>query len=130
MQDIAIAFRSHMIQQDAIIAVFGDRVHIDDIPQNAVYPCVRIQVISDYPKRSLSGTGLGKALMQLNVVDPSRVVVGESGEVLRSVYDGFTGQIGEFKTRVAVVNVTSDWIENAKVYIRMVEVDVGYVREK
>jgi hypothetical protein len=119
-----------MIQQEEIFAVLGDRVHIDDLPQNAVYPCVRIQVISDYPKRTQSGSGLGRALMQLNVVDPSRVVVGETGEILRSVYEWYTGQIGEFKSRVKVVNVTSDWIENAKVYIRMVEVEVGYVREK
>lgn len=117
-----------MIIQDTIAAVFGDRVHIDDLPQNAVYPCVRIQVVSDYPIPNQSSQGLGRALLQLNVTSPSRVDAGRNAEVIRSVYEGYRGAMGEFTVRVLARNITSDWIENAKIYIRMVEVDIGYVR--
>jgi hypothetical protein len=119
-----------MISIPEINAVFGDRIHIDDVPQNAIYPCARMIVVSDYPRQTQSGTGSGKALLQLDVLSLSRVEVGSAGEVLRGVYDGYRGQIGEFTTRIFVKNLTSDWIENAKVYTRMVELEVGYVRQK
>jgi hypothetical protein len=129
MEDIAIALRTDMLAEPSVAEFFGDRIHIDDLPQNPVYPCIRVQVISDYPMHSQDGTGLGRALIQFNVVSPDRVEAGRMAEVLRSAYDGFRGKVGEFNARIFARNLTSDWIENAKVYIRMVEMDIGYVRQ-
>jgi len=128
MSDIAIAFRKDMIARSTLALVLGTGVHVDELPQNVVFPCVRIEVVSDYPKATNSGTGLGRATLQLNVIDNDRVTAGNVAELIRTTYDGYTGMIGEFKTRVLARNLTSDWIENAKLFVRMVEVDVGYVR--
>lgn len=65
---IGIDVRNHLLAAPAVVAVFGDRIFMQVLPQACVKPAAAITVVSDIPTNTLCGyAGLHNGRLQVDV---------------------------------------------------------------
>jgi hypothetical protein len=127
MDDIRISLRSNVLTYAAITDIIDNRFHLDKFPENIAMPCVRMKTVSDVPMTNRSSSGIGRIAFQLECYSEDTIEASQLAQVFRDIYDGYEGAIGNFNTRVLVKDVSGDWSSETRLFMRMIEMDIGYV---
>ena len=127
MEDLRVSLRLHAISREEINASINSRFHIDRLPETVTMPCIRLRTVNDTPMTNRSAKGLGRAVYQLEVYSEDTIEATQIALTLLDVYDGYQGAIGSFDTRILAQDIPGDWGPAERLFMRMVEMDVGYV---
>lgn len=127
--ELETSIRNFVILHPTTVPVFGERYHLNKLPDDIVYPCIRATTISDVPKYHQQGSGLGKALVQMDVLHEDKIACNSATETLYQVFDGYRGNMGVYRVRTFVKNVPSSWESNVRYFRRILEVEIGYAKE-
>lgn len=129
MADLESSLRTLVLQNADVVASIGNRFFWDNVPEGTSYPCVRAATISDRGTRTHSGTYGGKSLVQLDVWDDDKGGVNAAMEVIRAWLDNYSGGMGSsYNVTIQVSNVPGNWDGEARLYRRVMEVDILYFK--
>ena len=121
--------RTLTLQNPAVAALIGSRFHLDRIPDGATYPLIRSQIITDPFDRSHSGTHGGRARVQLDVYDDDQAAVNSAADALTAWLDNYKGGMGSYNVTIQVMNRPSFWEAEARLFRRVIEIDVLYFNQ-
>jgi len=127
MDDLRVSLRLHAISREEISGSIGSRFHIDRLPETVTMPCIRLRTVNDTPMTNRSAKGLGRAVYQLEAYSEDTMEATQIVLALLDVYDGYQGAIGSFDVRILARDIPGDWQPDPRLFMRMVEMDIGYV---
>jgi len=127
VEDIRLSLRTHALNYTAITDLISQRFHVDQLPENITMPCIRMKTVTDTPMNNRGSTGIGHIVFQLECYSEDTIAASQLAQALRDIYDGYSGAIGNFKARVLIQDVPGNWQPNERLFIRMIEMDIGYV---
>jgi len=127
MDDIRISVRTHSLLYSEITSIVNNRIHIDKLPENITMPCVLMKTVTDVPMTNRSAGNIGRITLQVECYSEDTIEASQLAKAFRDIYDGYDGYIVNHKTRVLVKDVPGDWQPDPRLFMRMVEMDIGYV---
>jgi hypothetical protein len=125
---IEIAFRKFFIANIALTPTFGDRYHLNKLPDTPQYPCVRETTITDAPKYHHQGVGPQKTTIQLDVIHTDKVSCNVAADKIIDTLSGYRGTVGDYRVRIFVKNVPSSWESELRYFRRILEMEIGYAK--
>lgn len=109
---IESSLRTYLLSKPAMIAVVGQRIHCNDLPQNCTFPAIAFQTISDIPDHHLRGAnGLSVARIQVNCYALTYEDAKLAAEALRLSTDGFCGTVGVHAVNPMTVEDQNDLLQ-------------------
>lgn len=127
MADLESSLRTLALQSPAVSTAFGVRFYWNKIPDGTSYPCARAQTISDIALDTHSNTWGGKALVQIDVFDDDKANCNTNAALIRSWLHRYNGALGaSYNATIQVRNAPSGWDDEARLFRRILEVDILY----
>jgi hypothetical protein len=120
------SLRTLTLQNAAVSAAIGTRYHIDRLPDNVTYPCVRAQTIADPSTRSHGGTFGGRALVQLDIYDDDPATRDTAATAIIGWLDNYRGALGSYNVTIQVRNRLPSWEPEARLFRALLEIEILY----
>lgn len=119
--------RALTLQNAAVVAAIGSRYHIDNLPDNVTYPCVRAVTVTDPPERTHGGTYGGRELVQLDVYGSTQSSRDTAADALIAWLDNYRGVMGDWNATIQVRNKPRSWEPESRLYRCMIELEILYL---
>jgi len=126
MADLESSFRAHVLQQSSITDLVSDRIYWNKVADNAVLPYVKLTTVTDNPSYHQQGESIGRSKVQLDIFDDDKGSCNSLTGIIRTALSGFRGAMGNYRVRLLVRNVNSDWEDSIRMFRRILEVEIGY----
>ncbi len=127
MADIESSLRTIVLQGTGIAAAFGNRFYWNQIPEGVTYPLIKAQTITDNAMDTHSNNWGGRTLVQLDVYDDDKANANSSSELIRAWLHRYRGTLGGKDATIKVRNVQSGFDTEARLFRRMLEVEILYI---
>lgn len=119
--------RTLALQNPAVVAAIGSRYHIDHIPDDADYPCVRAVTPADPHLRAHAGTYGGRETVQLDVYSDTQATRDSASDALVSWLDNYRGAMGNWNVTIQVRNKPRSWEPESRLFRCMIELEILYL---
>ena len=119
--------RTLTLQDTAVSGAIGTRYHIEHLPDNVTYPCVRAQTITDPSLRSHDDTYGGKEVVQLDVYSDKQSERDTAPDALVNYLDNYKGALGYSNVTIQVRNKPRSWEPDSRLYRCMLELTILYL---
>ena len=83
----------HLRDDPAVSALVGDRVYYQMRPDEAAYPCIVINTISDVPQRDLNGRSWTETRLQVTAMDTTEPGAEAVAKAIQDSLDGFSSAL-------------------------------------
>lgn len=120
--------RTLALTNNDVVAQIGARYHIDNLPDNVSYPCVRAVTITDPSHRTHAGTYGGTETVQLDVYGSTQATRDAAADALIEWLDNYTGSMGDWDVTIQVRNKPRSWEPEARLYRTMLELSILYLQ--
>lgn len=127
MADMETALRALVLQNAAIVAVFGQRYYIDRIPDNVTYPLMRAQTVNDAEQDTHENIWGTKAMIQLDIWDDDKAGCNTSAALVRNWLHRYHGGFATGNAIIKVRNAPSVPDPETKMFRRILEVSILYI---
>jgi hypothetical protein len=127
MADLETSLRNLTLQNPAVATAFGNRFYWNHVPDGITYPCIKAQTITDVSGDTHSSTWGGKSLVQLDVYDDDKSGCNTGAALVRYWLNRYNGGMGTNNVTIKVRNSTSLFDVDARLYRRMMEVEILYI---
>lgn len=118
--------RTLTLQNAAVTAQIGSRYHIDKLPDDVTFPCVRAQTIADPSLRSHNGTHGGRELVQVDVWGSTQTSRDAAADAIIAWLDNYSGVMGSYRATIQVRDKPRSWDAESRLYRCMIELDILY----
>lgn len=121
------SLRTLVLQNAAVVTAIGARYHVDNLPDEVTYPCVRAQTITDPSLRANSGTYGGREVVQLDVYSDVQSARDSASDAIISWLDNYRGAMGNWNVTILVRNKPRSWEAESRLYRCMIELEILYL---
>ncbi len=129
MAEVSYALRTFLLDDAAIAAAFVDRIAVDHIEDEAIYPFAIIKEVTDNLFYSHDGQGNGIWSGQIDVYDDEKIACDTNAALLKVVLSGYQGMMDTVKIgRCFVTNSRGEWSSDGRHFRRILEVKLGTER--
>jgi hypothetical protein len=119
--------RELTLTDSAVSTAIGERYHVDHLPDNVTYPCVRAQTITDPFLRSHDGTYGGVEVVQLDVYSNTQTTRDSAADAVIAWLDNYNDALGDRSATIQVRNNPRSWEPEARLYRCMIELSILYL---
>lgn len=119
--------RTLTLQNAAVVSAIASRYHIDHIPDNATYPCVRAITITDNSARSHINTHGGVETVQLDVYSDTQTTRDSATDALIAWLDNYHGVMGSRDVTIQVRNKPRSFEPDSRLYRCLIELSILYL---
>ena len=121
------SLRTLTLQNAAVVTAIASRYHIDNLPDEVSYPCVRAQAITDPSLRSHSGTFGGLETVQLDVYSDTQTTRDSAADAIIAWLDNYKGAMGSNSVTIQVRNKPRSSESESRLYRCMIELSILYL---
>ena len=127
MVNLMTSLVSHLNNDAAVFAEFGNRITVDKIPDKQKYPYARLFKVANPQQYHLQGYGGQTALIQVDIYGETQSSVDDGMELIYNSLSGYRGVMGEMSVGRCFVNNVAGlgWDPETRTYHRILEVDLG-----
>jgi len=126
MADLESSFRTATLLGTGIAAAFSNRFYWNHVPDAVTYPIIKAQTVTDNANDTHSSKWGGRANIQLDVYDDDKSGCNANAALVRSWLHNYKGVMGDYRVMIKVRNFPSTYEDEARLYRRMLEVEILY----
>ena len=124
--DLEASIRAFALADTDIAAAISTRWFVDFIPDDAVYPLVKMSQVANAPRYSHSGNSGRVVTFQADIYADDKAGANSTAESVLERFDAYKGVVGSVTAGyIWARDVRGEWSPETRKFRRIVEIEIG-----